>query len=357
MTGHLSPLRRAAPLARPAAWSAALGLAIAWPQVAGSNFLIDVGILALTFLVLTQSLNLVYGYAGFLCMAITVFWAAGGYVAAHLVLFDGIPAQLAIPLGGVAAGLVALAFGLVSMRRGREAFAILSLVLLIFAGVLADNWTSFTGGTQGLTGLPTVQIGPASWNISLIDDRDFYYATLGVACASIALLMVLLTSRWGRTIRAANVDESLAQSFGMSLLRERLRAITIAGFLSGMIGALYVFSVTLADPSLLSTTYLAPLFAALFLGGPGNFGAVAVASIAVTFLPQLTRGFQAQSNLVYGVLIVAICLLFPSGLPAALARARRLAVGWLRTPTGADAIDAPESGPGADAGLVTMEPR
>jgi branched-chain amino acid transport system permease protein len=313
--------------AKAALWVGALGLATVWPDIAGSDFLIVVGTLALTFLVLSQSLNLVYGYAGYLSMAITVFWAVGGYTAAHLTQFNGVPPQLSIPFGGVAAGLAALLFGLVSLRRGRDAFAILTLVLLIFAGILANNWRSFTGGTQGLVALPVVQIGPSSWHISLVDTRDFYYATLGVSAASIGLLMALLTSRWGRTVRATNTDEALARSFGISPLREQLRAITIAGTLSGLIGGVFVFSLTLADPSLLSTTYLAPLFAALFLGGPGNFGGVAVASIAVTFLPQLTRSFQSQSNLVYGILVVALCLLIPEGLPSALHRAARWASG------------------------------
>ena len=356
-----TPVKRARPavrFVRPLLWLAALGVAIGWPNIVGSDFYVVVGTLALTFLILSQSLNLIYGYAGFLSLAVTVFWGVGAYVSAHLTQFDGIGPQLSIPIGGVVAGMAALLLGLVTMRRGRDAFAILTLVVLIFSSVLADNWTSFTGGTQGLAGLPAVQIGPSSWHISLVDERDFYYATLGVAATSIALLMLLLTSRWGRTLRATNVDEALALSFGVNLLRERLRAITIGGFLSGLIGGLYVFSVTLADPSLLSTTYLAPLFAAVFIGGPGNFGGVAVASIGVTFLPQITRSFQSQSNLVYGVLIVAVCLLFPQGLPSALRRTARFVISRVRPRRGqgngpvgtASTTDA-----NADADVVTVE--
>jgi branched-chain amino acid transport system permease protein len=345
---------RASRASRRAAWVAALALAIAWPTVANSDFLVVVGTMALTFAVLGQSLNLVYGYAGYLCMSITVFWATGGYVAAHLTLLDGVTPQLAIPIGGIAAGVIAFLFGLVTMTRGRNAFAILSLVLLVFASTLANNWASFTGGAQGLIGLPAVQVGPASWNITLVDDQDFYYTTLGVTVVSMLILMALVTSRWGRTLRATNVDESLAASFGIHLLRERVRAMTIAGLLSGLIGGVYVFSVTLADPSLVATTYLAPLFAMLFLAGPGNFGGVALSSIVVTFLPQLTRSFQDQSNTVYGVLLVALCLLFPDGLPAAVRQAAR----WLpgRAGTAASSRDGGPGGPRGEDGLGAAEP-
>jgi branched-chain amino acid transport system permease protein len=306
--------------ARRAPWAAGLLLALFWPDLAGTNYLVSVGTLALTFLMVGQSLNLVYGYAGYLCMSVTVFWGTGGFVAAHFNTVDGMNPLTAIALGGAIAGALAFAFGLLTMQRGRQAFAIVSLVFLVFAGILANSWTGLTGGAQGIAGLPVVTVGPASWHLTLDTERHFYYGTLALAILVMGVLTLLLSSRWGRTLRATNLDEPLAASFGIRLGRERLRAITIAGVASGLAGGLHVFSTTVADPSLVSIAYLAPLFAIVFLGGPGNFGGVTVAAIVVTFLPELTRDFESSNNLVYGLLLVALCVLFPEGLPATTRR-------------------------------------
>jgi branched-chain amino acid transport system permease protein len=309
-------------------WTIGAAVAICWPALVGSSYLLDVGTIALTFVVMGQTLNLLYGYAGYLCMAVPVFWGSGGFVAAHLVAIDGMNPMLAILIGGLAGAGVALLLGLIAMRGGRDSFAILTLILLVFAVLVANSW-SFTGGAQGIAGLPTVTVGPHAWGIVIDDDRGFYYGMLLLTGVALGVMGLLVSSRWGKTLRATNVDERLAASFGVNLLRERLRAMTVGGLFCGLAGAFYVFSLTIADPSLVATTNLTPLFAIVFLGGPGRFAGVTIAAIAVSFLPQLTRDFQSNSNLVYGVLLVVLCLLFPEGLPeAAMRLVRHLRRAW-----------------------------
>jgi branched-chain amino acid transport system permease protein len=309
-----NPKRLGLPWRSPA-WIVGIALAICWPLIASSNYSIEIGTLALTYLVLGESLNLLYGYAGYLCLGIPVFWATGGYVAAHLTVASHLNSSLAIVLGGVGGAVIAAMFGLVALPRGRGAFAMLSLILLIFAGLLVNNW-GLVGGAQGIYGLGNVVVGPSALGIVVSDTRQYYYATLVLAAICVGALFVAVSSRWGRTLNATRVDESLAASFGIPLLRERMRALAIAGFLSGIVGGLYVFNITLADPSLLSPSNLAPLFGILLLGGPGNVGGVAIGAVVITFLPQITRDFQTQSNLVYGLLLVVLCLVFPEGVPA-----------------------------------------
>jgi branched-chain amino acid transport system permease protein len=294
-------------------------LAGAWPELAGSDFLISAAAMALTFLVLGQALNLIYGYAGFLCLAITAFWAIGGYGAARLTVSAGITPALAIGAGGVIAAVVGAAFGLSTLNRGRDAFVILSLVFLLLAGILADDWTSVTGGGQGIVGLPPVPFG----GYQIVTTTGFYYATLAVAVLCMLIIFALVSSTWGRTIRATSADELLAASFGVHLLRERVIALTAAAFCCGLIGGVEVFRVTLADPSLTSVSYLAPLLAIVFIGGPGRFAGVTVASVVVMFLPEFARDFDSERDLVYGAVLLVICLAFPDGLPAALGAACR----------------------------------
>jgi branched-chain amino acid transport system permease protein len=296
---------------RPIAVCAAILLAVAWPAVGGNDFMTSVGSMALGFLVLSQALNLIYGYAGFFCMAIPVFWAVGGYGAARLAVSAQLPPLLAIGVGGLIAAGVGLVLGVLTLDRGRSAFAILSMVLLLFAQILVLNWSSITGGGQGIPALPEVTVA----GYRLETTNQLYYLTLAVSVLCVGVLYALVSSAWGRTLRATNQDEVLSASFGINLLKERTLALTVAALVSGLVGGVQVFRLTIADPSILSLTLLAPLFAIVFIGGPGRFGGVLVASIVITFLPELARDFGGMRNLVYGGLLLVFCLLFPSGIP------------------------------------------
>ncbi|MFF5179783.1 branched-chain amino acid ABC transporter permease [Micromonospora sp. NPDC000316] len=297
-------------------------LAVAWPLIADNQW-ISVGSLALTFLVLGQALNLVYGYAGYLCLGITVFWAVGAFTTARLVDSTDIGTVTAILLGALLAGLVGLVVGLVAMPRGRDAFVILTLVLVLFAAVLARGWRAATGGTQGIAGLPVIEIG----SLRIADRAEFYWATLAIALVVLGTFAALVTSRWGRTLRASRSDELLAASVGVNLTFHRVLALVVAAIASGLIGGVHVLRISVADPSLLSLTFLAPLFAIVYIGGPGNFLGVTVAAIVVTAIPELFRELDAYRNLLYGGLLLVAALLFPQGLPAAVrswtARLRR----------------------------------
>ena len=301
----------------------AVGFAASWPRLANSNYLVSVGSLALTFAVLGQALNLVYGQAGYFSLATTVFWGVGGYTSALLAVRDGVDPMLAIFASGVLAAVVAAVFGLISMRQGRDAFAILSLVLALFAALLASTWTSVTNGTQGIAGLPPIGVGPTSWGWVIFDETDFYYATLVLAVLSLALIYVAVSSRWGKVLLATKTDEQLAASFGIHLLRERVRVIALGAFFSGLVGGMHAFRITVVDPSLLSLVFLAPLLAGLLLGGPGMFWGNIGATIFVVHLPELTREFGTSRNLVYGSALLVLTVAFPEGLPTAAQRVWR----------------------------------
>jgi branched-chain amino acid transport system permease protein len=297
-----------------------LVLAIGWPTITHSNHLISVGALALTFAVLSQALNLVYGYAGFFSLATTVFWGIGGYTSARLAVSFGVDPLLAILASGTLAAMVAALFGVLSMRQGRDAFAILSLVFALFAALLASTWVSVTNGTQGIAGLPPIPVGPASWDVVIFDESDFYYATLALAAGSLALIYLAVSSRWGKVLLATKTDEQLAASFGIHLLRERVRAIALGAFFCGLVGGMHAFRITVVDPSLLSLVYLAPLLAGLLLGGPGSFWGNIGATVFVVLAAELTREFGTSRNLIYGAILLVLTVAFPQGLPATIQR-------------------------------------
>ncbi|WP_353807612.1 branched-chain amino acid ABC transporter permease [Agromyces sp. SYSU T00194] len=289
-----------------------LVLAVLFPVLADSNYLVAVASLALTYMVIAQSLNLVFGYAGFFALGITVPWVVGGYVTAVLTRtheWETVPALLAGAVGGA---LVMALFGLATLGRGRNSFAILSLVLMLFVEILVRTWTEVTGGGAGIANLPVIDLGFTD----IVTPTEFYYFTLAVVALIMLAMWAMVSSRWGRTLRATKGDELLAASMGVSLLHHRVLVLAIASAFCGLVGGIHVLRISVAVPSMAGLEYLAPLLAIIFIGGPGNFLGVVMASVVVTFIPELARGFDEWRQFIYGGLLVVLCLLFPLGIPA-----------------------------------------
>lgn len=287
-------------------------IAAFFPLLTQSNYLVSVASLTLTFIVIASSLNMVFGFAGFFALGITVPWVIGGYTTAILTDRLGWEPLAAVAAGGIVAAASSAVVGVVFMSRGREPFAILSLVLMLLVEILVRSWTDVTGGGAGIANLPIIRIG--SFTVS--DPTEFYYATLILAAAILAVMWVLLRSRWGGLLRATNTDELLAASLGVNLLGNRVLVFTIASLFCGLIGGMHVLRLAVAVPSMASFTYLAPLLAIIFIGGPGRFLGVIVAGVLVMFLPELLREFGDWRQVFYGGLLVVLCLVFPAGVPA-----------------------------------------
>jgi branched-chain amino acid transport system permease protein len=291
---------------------ALLVIAVLFPLITQSNYLISVACFALTFVVIAQSLNMVYGFAGFFALGITVPWVIGGYATAILTKTYDWESAPAILAGGVIAALLMAVVGWISMSRGRDTFSILSLVLMLFVEILVRSWTELTGGGAGIANLPIITIG----SLKISNPTQFYYATLVLTAVILGVIWVLLSSRWGRTLRATNTDELLAASLGVNLLGNRVLVFTIASLFCGLIGGVHVLRLAVAVPSMASFTYLAPLLAIIFVGGPGRFFGIIVAGIAVMFAPELLREFDDWRQVFYGGLLIVLCLVFPAGVPA-----------------------------------------
>ena len=252
--------------------AAALLVLFALPLVTRNEYLLALGISFATFAVLAGGLNLVYGYAGLLSFAQVGFFGIGGYAAALLVTEQGWPFIVAVAAAGVLAALVGLGIGYSSLRLSRHAFAIVTLSFALLCMIVSRDWVTLTRGAMGIPGLPVPSIGlpgGASWRLGA--PSDFYYLLLGFATLAQASIYLIVTSRIGRALRAIKQNEALAQSQGINPLSYKLLAVTWSALLAGVAGALFVFYLTIVDPSIFDFYYTETMLIMVILGGPGSF--------------------------------------------------------------------------------------
>ena len=293
------------------------------PQWSTNEYLLALGVSFGVFSVLSGGLNLVYGYAGLLSFAQVAFFGIGGYAAALLVTERGWPLWAGAAAGGLLAALAGLAIGYSSLRLSRHAFAIVSLSFALLCMIVARDWVTLTRGPMGIPGLPVPSIElPGGLHWRLARPADFFYLLLGYALAAHALIYLVVSSRLGRAMRAIRMNEALAQSQGIDPVRYRLLAVGLSALLAGGAGGLFVFYLTIVDPSVFDFYYTETMLIMVILGGPGSFWGVLAASALLTALPDLLRFTTDLRMVLYGVVLIAAMLLFPGGVGGWLRRRR-----------------------------------
>ncbi len=280
-----------------------------------TDYVMTLGIAIAVFAVLSTGLNLVYGYVGLMSFAQVAFFGIGGYTSALLVTRMGWTMWEGSLAGGALATLVGLAIGYSSLRLSRDAFAIVSLSFSLLCMLAARDWVGLTRGSMGIPGLPAPVFQlPGLDPIAIAGPRGFYCVLVPFALLALAAVHRIVRSRIGRTLLALRLNEPMAQSQGIDPLRHKLLALGVSALISGMVGGIYVFSLTIVDPSVFDFYYTETMLIMVIVGGPGSFWGVLAATAVFSIVPDLLR-FSADLRMVlYGVVLVAAMLAFPDGL-------------------------------------------
>lgn len=309
------------------AWLALLAAGIA-VGLLGGTYTLTLGISAALFAVLATAFNLVYGYAGLLCLAQVAFLGIGAYWAGILQTRLGWSFWAAAPAGAAVATLFGLGVGYASLRLSRHSFGIATLTASLLCMIIARDWVSLTRGSMGIPGLPPPAL--ALPGVFLVFDAPsrFYWLALGFAVVSLAGIRALVTSRIGRAFLAVKGNEALARSQGLRALNYRLLALSVSAFVTGLAGALLVAHLTIVDPSIFDFYYTETMLIMVVVGGLGHFWAVLVSSLVFTILPELLRFSPDLRMVLYGLVLMVAMLAFPQGIAGAFRR-RRVAA-WRR---------------------------
>ena len=295
----------------------------ALPLVIDNDYVMALGISFAAMSVLAGGLNLVYGYTGLLSFAQVGFFGIGGYTATLLVVDRGWSLWAGVAVGGMLCIAVALLIGYSSLRLSRHAFAIVSLSFALLCAIVARDWPELTRGSMGIPGLPTpVMDLPGGLRWRIVDPSDFYYLLMGFAVIAHGAIYLVVTSRLGRAMRAIKLNEPLAQSQGINPLSYRLLALSLSALLAGIVGGLFVFYLTIIDPSIFDFYYTETMLISVVIGGPGSFWGVLASSAVLVVLPDMLRFTTDLRMVLYGVALIVAMLIFPGGVGGWLYRRR-----------------------------------
>lgn len=295
-----------------------IGLII-YPQLVSRYYIVlstEVVILAL----LATSYNLIFGYAGLVSFGHAAFFGLGAYAMAMLTKNFGVPM-----LGGLlAAPLVAAVFasviGWFCMRTIRLYFSLLSLAFAQLLYVIVYQWTSFTGGSDGLHGVPRPEI--------LSSYASYYYFALAVTVLCMLIMWFIVNSPFGWSLRAIRENTQRSQFLGINDRFHKIIAFTIAGAFAEVADRLYSQFQKWADPELLFWTTSANPVLMSILGGMFSFVGPSVGAVVFVGLREIIKVRTDYWPLVLGGVLLFLVLSVPDGIVGFLVgKARLLVVG------------------------------
>ncbi len=307
-----------------------LALLVAAPLVA-DRYLMSVLILIFYFAFVGQAWNLMMGFAGQLSLGHALYVGLGGYVSALLWIKFGIGPWL----GVFAAVAVATAFGAVigwlGFRFGIEGvyFALLTIAFAEFTRIAFDH-IDYAGAAGGL--FLRVEEQGRWWDLGG-GPLLFYDLALALAGGALALTAWLARTRLGYQWLAVREDEQAARSLGIDVFRAKMTAVLISSAMTAVGGVFIAFYNNNLFPSrVFDINRSIELILAPVVGGLGTvFGPVVGAFILTPLGEVLTAltehlGINAPGvkAMFYGLALMAIIMLKPTGVWPWLARMLRL---------------------------------
>jgi branched-chain amino acid transport system permease protein len=262
------------------------------------------------------------GHAGFM--------AIGAYTSALLVMKLGLSSWAALPLGGIAAGLLALLVGYPFVRVKRVYFAMLTLFMGEVIRLVIVEWRDLTKGSSGLLNIPP----PNSlsffglFNIAFDSKVPYYYFVLVLMLISLLFLYRIESSRVGRTLLAIQQGDFVAESVGIDVTGLKVFAWCVGCFFAGIAGSFYAHYVLNLTPSSFGVLQAIYVVVYMVVGGRRRFPGAILGAFILTLIPEVFRALKEYQPFVFVGILFIIIFFLPDGLvslpEAVRSRIRRL---------------------------------
>jgi branched-chain amino acid transport system permease protein len=291
-------------------------------------------------------LNVLTGYTGQISLGHGAFMAIGGYTTALLMagnaqfgqsgllgIGGGMKDIWTIPIAGVVAGVAGFLFGLPALRLSGLYLALATFAIAVATPAVIKNFEEFTGGGSGINlfGLPalTASISPAHVaGFELNFNNYLYYLAWAAALGLYVVAWLLLRGRTGRAFRAVRDSETAAVSSGVSLARYKTLAFGVSAAYAGVAGSLFAIATTFVNPDTFPIALSIFLLVGVVVGGLGSLLGPIVGAVFIQFMPlwaqQVSKSPGAPA-VVYGVVVILLMFVLPTGASGLLRRAGVLA--------------------------------
>lgn len=293
-------------MARRIGWAALLAAGLLLPMRVYPVLAVDI----LAWALFATAFDIMLGYTGLLSFGQATFFGGGAYTAGLLAQRLAVPYPLNALAGALAAGILALPFMGLAIRRRGIYFAMITLALGQMVFYVVNEWRDLTGGENGVQGIPRVALG----GFPIASPTVFYYVAFPLVALGLLVCWRIVRSPFGRVLLAIRENEVRTQTLGYAVSRYKLLAAVLSCALSGLAGGIWVINhgFVALDAVHWSTSGLVVVM--VLLGGMGTRLGPLVGAALVLYLRDFLSTWTDAWGVVTGVIFIVIILVFRQGI-------------------------------------------
>ncbi|HEX2527245.1 MAG TPA: high-affinity branched-chain amino acid ABC transporter permease LivM [Geminicoccus sp.] len=301
----------------------------------GERQLVDIMTIVLIYIMLGWGLNIVVGLAGLLDLGYVAFYAVGSYSYALLAEYFGWSFWVCLPLAGLFAASFGVILGFPVLRLRGDYLAIVTLGFGEIIRVVLINWYEFTGGPNGLGGIPRPSFfglpfqanPPPGGGETFASFFDIPFSPYHrIAFLYYVILVLALFTNWftirirklpiGRAWEALREDEIACRALGLNPTMVKLAAFGIGAMFAGFAGSFFAARQGFISPESFVFIESAVILAIVVLGGLGSQIGIVFSAALLIGLPEFFRELEDYRMISFGLVMVLIMIWKPSGLVA-----------------------------------------
>jgi branched-chain amino acid transport system permease protein len=268
------------------------------------------------FAIFGLGLNLLLGYTGLLSFGQSTFFGSAAYVAGYLLKHYAIGVFAALGIGVAVGAVSALLVGYLCVQRSGLYFIMLTFALNQLFYFIAYQWTTVTGGEDGMPGVPR----PAMLGIDFRDPVAYYVFVSVLFLLSLWLMKRIVESPLGKILQGIRENEVRAEAVGYHVPRFKLLAFVIGGAFSGLAGVLYAMLFGIVPLEAISFVTSGNVVFATLIGGSGSLYGPIIGSFVFIWLSESMSVVWARWPLLLGVAFNIVVLFFRGGVVEAWTR-------------------------------------
>jgi branched-chain amino acid transport system permease protein len=276
---------------------------------------------ALILGLLAMSLDLMVGYTRLVSFGHAAAYGLGAYASGYLLLHTSLSLPLAVLAAALLAGVVAIGVAWVCTLAKGVSFSMLTLAFAQLLYAVAFKWTSVTGASDGLAGIPR-RAGP--FGITVFQTKNgYYYLVLACLLGAYAFCRSLVRSPFGAVLRGIRENEAKTLSLGYNTRLYKIAVVAISYALGGLAGALYSPFAGFANTELLFWLFSGQVLIMVIVGGQGTLLGPILGAAFFMLLEHVLSLYTESWSLFFGLIFIGFVMFAPEGIWGLLNRRAR----------------------------------
>ncbi|MBW3096672.1 branched-chain amino acid ABC transporter permease [Pseudohoeflea coraliihabitans] len=287
-------------------------ICVALAVAMNDTFYLRLGTEALILGGLALSVDILLGFGGLLSLGQALYFGIGAYVSA-LVLREVPSFWLAMAAATGVTLLAGIIGGLIANRVRGVYFALITFGMAQVVAKVVYN-TRELGASDGLIGVPVLEIPLGVITVSAGDPLAFFLLTLSVLTILYAAVAYLFTTPFGRVVIALKANEKRVPFLGYNTWGPRMVCYVVAALVAGITGALYPMLRGFVSPELMFFASSGNAVIMVVLGGVGTLIGALYGAVLLTFLKSVVGSYTEHHLIAIGVIFIFAILFMPKGI-------------------------------------------